>query len=126
MKLYATTTSERASKGQGGNKEIIVSLNVGSADDSREVAQIILTAFNDNTYRIDLFDSETGGTPSKWKHGTLSLNLARFEVEMEKARKELKGKQQKSKLCETCRTGHNGQKCTTKDCICTLCNIDKR
>lgn len=28
MKLYATTTSERASKGQGGNEYIIVDLNV--------------------------------------------------------------------------------------------------
>lgn len=30
MKLYATTTSERASKGQGGNKFLTVHLQVGS------------------------------------------------------------------------------------------------
>jgi len=29
MKLYATTTSERASKGQGGNKRIAVEITVG-------------------------------------------------------------------------------------------------
>lgn len=29
MKLYATTTSERASKGQGGNEYIIIDINVG-------------------------------------------------------------------------------------------------
>lgn len=28
MKLYATTTSERASKGQGGNKEIVIDLTI--------------------------------------------------------------------------------------------------
>ncbi len=30
MKLYATTTSERASKGQGGNKFLRINLTVGS------------------------------------------------------------------------------------------------
>jgi hypothetical protein len=29
MKIYATVTSDRASKGQGGNEYIIVDLNVG-------------------------------------------------------------------------------------------------
>jgi hypothetical protein len=34
MKLYATTTSERASKGQGGNKEIAITVHAGSRDNS--------------------------------------------------------------------------------------------
>lgn len=37
MKLYATTTSERASKGQGGNKELAISLRIGSAKNNRQV-----------------------------------------------------------------------------------------
>jgi len=35
MKLYATVTSERASKGQGGNKYIRIELAAGSAEDSK-------------------------------------------------------------------------------------------
>jgi len=31
MKLYATTTSERASKGQGGNKYLDIKIYVGNA-----------------------------------------------------------------------------------------------
>ena len=31
MKLYATTTSERASKGQGGNKYLDIDIYVGNA-----------------------------------------------------------------------------------------------
>ena len=29
------------------------------------------------------------------------------------------------KTCTTCYTGHNGRKCKTKNCICTLCNMRK-
>ena len=97
MLLYGTITSERASKGQGGNKSITTSLCVGSVEDSREVAQIILTAHKDNTYTIELFDSEAEGTPSKWKHGTLSLELARLEVATKQ-----KGKREKGEMCLKC------------------------
>ena len=51
MKLYATTTSERATKGQGGNKFIDISLSVGSAKDSKVIARIVLTPESDH-YRI--------------------------------------------------------------------------
>lgn len=40
MKLYATVTSERASKGQGGNKFIDIDILVGSADDSKRFANV--------------------------------------------------------------------------------------
>lgn len=36
MKLYATTTSERASKGQGGNKQLTVEFKV-ETDKGREI-----------------------------------------------------------------------------------------
>lgn len=32
MKLYATTTSERASKGQGGNKHLEININIHSTE----------------------------------------------------------------------------------------------
>ena len=38
MKLYATTTSERASKGQGGNKYLEIAIQVG--DNREELAKI--------------------------------------------------------------------------------------
>lgn len=41
MKLYATTTSERASKGQGGNKELDISLLIGSSDKNKQVLRIL-------------------------------------------------------------------------------------
>ena len=40
MKLYGTITSERASKGQGGNEFLDYILSVGSSKDSREVLKI--------------------------------------------------------------------------------------
>lgn len=43
MKLYATLTSERATKAQGGNNFIDIKLNVGSASDSKHIATVRLT-----------------------------------------------------------------------------------
>lgn len=37
MKLYATTTSERASKGQGGNKRVFVEITVGEEDEKQTI-----------------------------------------------------------------------------------------
>jgi hypothetical protein len=42
MKLYATVTSERASKGQGGNQFLDVQLFYGSADKSVPIGVISL------------------------------------------------------------------------------------
>lgn len=42
MKLYATTTSERASKGQGGNEFLNITIASGSAKDSYIFADIIV------------------------------------------------------------------------------------
>lgn len=41
MKLYATITSDRASKGQGGNKELVINITVGNIS-RREIANIVL------------------------------------------------------------------------------------
>ena len=40
MKLYATTTSERASKGQGGNKRIAVEITVGEEDEKQTILYV--------------------------------------------------------------------------------------
>lgn len=47
-RLYATVSSEKASKGQGGNKYIKTVLAVGSAKDSETVAVIVLTKHGDD------------------------------------------------------------------------------
>ncbi len=47
MKLYAKVTSDRASKGQGGNKQIVIDLMAGSAEDSRIVAIVSLVKQGD-------------------------------------------------------------------------------
>ena len=41
MKLYATTTSERATKGQGGNKQVAVTFQIGSANNSKYILTIM-------------------------------------------------------------------------------------
>lgn len=51
MKLYATVTSERASKGQGGNKYIDINLNVGSATESEHFANVRLNII-DGVYTL--------------------------------------------------------------------------
>lgn len=41
MNLYATTTSERASKGQGGNKELVVNLKI-DPERRMEIGNIVM------------------------------------------------------------------------------------
>jgi len=53
MKLYATTTSERASKGQGGNKQVITVLTCVNEE----------TKLNDEVARIEM-TQHTGGSVS--------------------------------------------------------------
>lgn len=55
MKLYATVTSERASKGQGGNKFIRTTYNVGSAADSSPIANVELFCDGD-TFTFTVWD----------------------------------------------------------------------
>ena len=48
MKLYAKITSERASKGQGGNKYLEIELLVGSRDDQNDAGIVSLTDEGDH------------------------------------------------------------------------------
>lgn len=69
MKLYATVSSERASKGQGGNKYIDIDVNVGSAADSKRFANIRVNVV-DGVYTLWL-DGEvvkTKGEKQKDEH----------------------------------------------------------
>ena len=48
MKLYAITTSERASKGQGGNNRLVVNFTVEHDDKTRqEIGYIVLERQHD-------------------------------------------------------------------------------
>jgi len=47
MKLYATVTSERATKRQGGNKYLNISLLVGSRDNQIEAGVISMRSLDD-------------------------------------------------------------------------------
>lgn len=49
MKLYATITSERASKGQGGNKYLDIDIRAGSREDSRTLARLTARAGSNDT-----------------------------------------------------------------------------
>lgn len=57
MRLYATVTSERASKSQGGNEKIVVEFFVGSAKDSKRVAEVRLTP-NGNNYMLHVLTAK--------------------------------------------------------------------
>lgn len=52
MRLYATVKSERATKGQGGNKEIVVEFYVGSSNKSTKIAEAILTPQGEEAYKL--------------------------------------------------------------------------
>jgi len=56
MKLYATVTSERASKGQGGTEFVLIDFTVG--DKKNLVGQVELYLFDD--------DVKYGDTENEW------------------------------------------------------------
>lgn len=58
MKLYATVTSERASKGQGGNQFIDIDLTVG--EERIDAGRIMIKTTGD-VYWIDYFAPHTPG-----------------------------------------------------------------
>lgn len=76
MKLYATVASERASKGQGGNDYLKISLTVGSAKNAIDFGTLILDQREDEdgnkeafvlTYNGDEIASYTIRTKKKAK-----------------------------------------------------------
>jgi hypothetical protein len=57
MKLYATTTSERASKGQGGNQYLNIMLTAGNKARAL-VGQLDMSIENDGTVYVDFTDMD--------------------------------------------------------------------
>jgi len=75
MKLYATTTSERASKGQGGNKYLDVIIKDGDSKVQRIVAQFQIWIENGKTlikYQDcvgnEVYEDITKGKSQKGEH----------------------------------------------------------
>lgn len=52
MRLYATTTSERATKGQGGNKHLIIEVLVESEKGREIVGQVELRVEDETIHLI--------------------------------------------------------------------------
>ncbi len=60
MKLYATTTSERASKGQGGNNYIKIDLLVGDKKHPHQIGTInLIKEFNFYTLDFTNYKGKT-------------------------------------------------------------------
>ncbi len=59
MKLYATTTSERASKGQGGNEKLIIEIQAGS--ERKLLARLHVEQFHGNVAIYSLIQGGVGG-----------------------------------------------------------------
>jgi len=98
MKLYATVTSERASKGQGGNDYICIKLTVqnGSKQDY-PIGEIILD-YNDDV-------KNHGVNQNEWVLKYLAHPMLDAEIidqgNVEPPKQELKGKQEKGE-CAVC------------------------
>ena len=60
MKLYAKVTSERATKGQGGNKRLDIQLTVGHADYPTDAGVIALREIEPNIFNIVYFRDGEG------------------------------------------------------------------
>jgi len=99
MKLYATTTSERASKGQGGNEylEIVV-----TGEDKKPFLEMKITPKGDH-YDISGYVMQAEHAPNR-----RSEQFFKYEVLT-------KGEQKKGELTETCGHPRNSAQCS--DCI---------
>lgn len=98
MKLYATTTSERASKGQGGNEHV----NVKLENETREELAYIRAIPDGTNTRVTVYVSGQG-------------HLGTFYVP-NGLKDKTKGNKQKG---ETCRPGHPD----LLDTICPQCGF---
>jgi hypothetical protein len=61
MKLYANTTSERASKGQGGNREIVIELTIDEKE-RKMIGRVVMRYEEDAGYTVYYYPiTETTG-----------------------------------------------------------------
>ena len=72
MKLYAKTTSERASKGQGGNKKLEINLTI---DDKlrKEIGNLIMTYDNIEGYSVYYYPINSNCVEQKLNSGRVLL-----------------------------------------------------
>ena len=97
MKLYATTTSERASKGQGGNKRLDIQLTVGNSQQREPAGAISMREIEKDKFSIIY-----------WQKGE-GKNLAIIDLQ-EKAKK------QKGEKCKKCGAELNSEAHKTFNC----------
>lgn len=104
MLLYATTTSERASKGQGGNKWICIKLNVQNGDNQNyPVGEIILDYLD---------DAKNGASQNEWVLKYLSQTKSEpVIIDQGNVEPATKGNQQKINKCAICNKPTDGISC---------------
>ncbi len=117
MKLYATVKSERASKGQGGNNELVINIKVGN-ESRREIANIVLRTSggslkgdNDNAYALEYYpvNRDKGGriildSGEIEEKGGIKIFRSNPNDDADPFHYQIKGKQQKgeSSFCPKC------------------------
>jgi len=72
MKLYARTTSERATKGQGGNKEITIDLLIDPKE-RKEIGRVVMQYSDLEGYTIYYYPINANCTEQKLNSGRLLL-----------------------------------------------------
>lgn len=101
MKLYATTTSERASKGQGGNEFVMINFLAETEKGREVIAEIELVKIDDEAIL---------------KYQKLKDNI-RIGIAKELQRVKLKGKKQQGEnKCKVCGMGSESEP-ESDDCI---------
>ena len=60
MKLYATVTSERATKGQGGNEHVTIELTAGNAKEPVWMGSITMREIAPDTFQVFYTAPRTG------------------------------------------------------------------
>ncbi len=116
MKLYATTTSERASKGQGGNEYLFINLR-----DYRDVSYGFIAVSKDERYAYP--------TIRIFSHGGIlqipSEEMQRIQNDTElKLKQKQKGKSQKGETCEKHGKEYIERHKLDGHYICRACVID--
>lgn len=97
MKLYATTTSERASKGQGGNDRLDIEVLYGSKAKQLKACSVYIKANDDDTFTMTIIDN----TNSTLLHTTLKGEKKKGECANVGIEKDGFG------LCGQCNQFHN-------------------
>ena len=113
MKLYATVTSERATKGQGGHKQVEILLQIDPKL-RLEVGRLVMTC-EDDKYKIYYYPINENCTDQVYKSGRILL----YETMGDK-----KGEKEKSELCKYCPRSNRNVATATNDYdkwICDAC-----